>query len=426
MTQRTITFSPPDISQAEIDEVVDTLKSGWITTGPKTKKLEQELATFIGVDQVACVNSATAALECILRLLGIGPGDEVITSAYTYTASCSPICHVGATPVICDTYPDSYDLDLEALAALITPRTKAIIAVDLGGIMADYPQLISLADDKRGLFEPSSDLQEQLGRIAVIADAAHSLGATFHGLSSGQAADFTSFSFHAVKNFTTAEGGALCWSSQVDACKDIYRHTMLQSLHGQTKDALAKSQGASWEYDIVFPGWKCNMTDILASLGLIQLQRYPELLAKRRSLVAAYEQGLEGQPVSYRQHYSNGQGSSNAADEDATARRDTRFCSSSGHLMMVSLDGKTRVFRDALIEELASRSIATNVHYKPLPMLTAYQNLGFKPQEYPNAIAQFEKEITLPLHTLLTLDDVSYICDNFKDAYRSLEAKGIQ
>lgn len=426
MTQRTITFSPPDISQAEIDEVVDTLKSGWITTGPKTKKLEQELATFIGVDQVACVNSATAALECILRLLGIGPGDEVITSAYTYTASCSPICHVGATPVICDTYPDSYDLDLEALAALITPRTKAIIAVDLGGIMADYPQLISLADDKRGLFEPSSDLQEQLGRIAVIADAAHSLGATFHGLSSGQAADFTSFSFHAVKNFTTAEGGALCWSSQVDACKDIYRHTMLQSLHGQTKDALAKSQGASWEYDIVFPGWKCNMTDILASLGLIQLQRYPELLAKRRSLVAAYEQGLEGQPVSYRQHYSNGQGSSNAADEDAIARRDTRFCSSSGHLMMVSLDGKTRVFRDALIEELASRSIATNVHYKPLPMLTAYQNLGFKPQEYPNAIAQFEKEITLPLHTLLTLDDVSYICDNFKDAYRSLEAKGIQ
>lgn len=426
MTQRTITFSPPDISQAEIDEVVDTLKSGWITTGPKTKKLEQELATFIGVDQVACVNSATAALECILRLLGIGPGDEVITSAYTYTASCSPICHVGATPVICDTYPDSYDLDLEALAALITPRTKAIIAVDLGGIMADYPQLISLADDKRGLFEPSSDLQEQLGRIAVIADAAHSLGATFHGLSSGQAADFTSFSFHAVKNFTTAEGGALCWSSQVDACKDIYRHTMLQSLHGQTKDALAKSQGASWEYDIVFPGWKCNMTDILASLGLIQLQRYPELLAKRRSLVAAYEQGLEGQPVSYRQHYSNEQGSSNAADEDATARRDTRFCSSSGHLMMVSLDGKTRVFRDALIEELASRSIATNVHYKPLPMLTAYQNLGFKPQEYPNAIAQFEKEITLPLHTLLTLDDVSYICDNFKDAYRSLEAKGIQ
>lgn len=426
MTQRTITFSPPDISQAEIDEVVDTLKSGWITTGPKTKKLEQELATFIGVDQVACVNSATAALECILRLLGIGPGDEVITSAYTYTASCSPICHVGATPVICDTYPDSYDLDLEALAALITPRTKAIIAVDLGGIMADYPQLISLADDKRGLFEPSSDLQEQLGRIAVIADAAHSLGATFHGLSSGQAADFTSFSFHAVKNFTTAEGGALCWSSQVDACKDIYRHTMLQSLHGQTKDALAKSQGASWEYDIVFPGWKCNMTDILASLGLIQLQRYPELLAKRRSLVAAYEQGLEGQPVSYRQHYSNGQGSSNAADEDAIARRDTRFCSSSGHLMMVSLDGKTRVFRNALIEELASRSIATNVHYKPLPMLTAYQNLGFKPQEYPNAIAQFEKEITLPLHTLLTLDDVSYICDNFKDAYRSLEAKGIQ
>lgn len=426
MTQRTITFSPPDISQAEIDEVVDTLKSGWITTGPKTKKLEQELATFIGVDQVACVNSATAALECILRLLGIGPGDEVITSAYTYTASCSPICHVGATPVICDTYPDSYDLDLEALAALITPRTKAIIAVDLGGIMADYPQLISLADDKRGLFEPSSDLQEQLGRIAVIADAAHSLGATFHGLSSGQAADFTSFSFHAVKNFTTAEGGALCWSSQVDACKDIYRHTMLQSLHGQTKDALAKSQGASWEYDIVFPGWKCNMTDILASLGLVQLQRYPELLAKRRSLVAAYEQGLEGQPVSYRQHYSNEQGSSNAADEDATARRDTRFCSSSGHLMMVSLDGKTRVFRDALIEELASRNIATNVHFKPLPMLTAYQNLGFKPQEYPNAIAQFEKEITLPLHTLLTLDDVSYICDNFKDAYRSLEAKGIQ
>ena len=402
MTQRTITFSPPDISQAEIDEVVDTLKSGWITTGPKTKKLESELASFIGVGKLACVNSATAALECILRLLGIGPGDEVITSAYTYTASCSPICHVGATPILCDTYPDSYDLDLASLETLITPRTKAIIAVDLGGIMADYPCLIALAESQKGLFEPSSDLQEALGRIAVIADAAHSLGAVACGVSSGQAADFSSFSFHAVKNFTTAEGGALCWNASVFNNDDLYRQTMLQSLHGQTKDALAKSQGASWEYDIVFPGWKCNMTDIQASLGLIQLQRYPDLLAQRRTLIHAYESRLNALPVSYRQHYSDREGLSNAAASDSVARHNPDNRSSSGHLMMVSLDGKTRTFRDSLIEELATRGIATNVHFKPLPLLSAYQNLGFKPQKYPQAVAQFEKEISLPLHTLLS------------------------
>lgn len=426
MTQRTITFSPPDISQAEIDEVVDTLKSGWITTGPKTKKLEQDLASFIGVEKVACVNSATAALECILRLLGVGPGDEVITSAYTYTASCSPICHVGAIPVLCDTYPGSYDMDLGCLETLITPRTKAIIAVDLGGIMADYPHLLALAQSKASCFEPTSDVQEALGRIAIIADAAHSLGAVSFGVHSGQAADFTSFSFHAVKNFTTAEGGALCWNAHTLDSDALYRHTMLQSLHGQTKDALAKSQGASWEYDIVFPGWKCNMTDIHASLGLAQLRRYPELLAKRRALVDAYERNLASLPVSYRQHYHDTTGTSTASLPDKEARADATMSSSSGHLMMVSLDGKTRAFRDALIEELATRGIATNVHFKALPLLTAYQNLGFKPQKYPCAQAQFEKEISLPLHTLLTTEDIDYICENVSEAYHALEAKGLR
>ena len=425
MTQRTITFSPPDITQAEIDEVVDTLKSGWITTGPKTKKLEAELASFIGVEKVACVNSATAALECILRLLGIGPGDEVITSAYTYTASCSPICHVGATPILCDTYPNSYDLDLRILETLITPRTKAIIAVDLGGIMADYPNLIALAESKKSLFEPASEIQETLGRIAIIADAAHSLGATSCGVPSGKAADFTSFSFHAVKNFTTAEGGALCWNIPRLDSEKLYRSVMLQTLHGQTKDALAKSQGSSWEYDIVFPGWKCNMTDIQASLGLVQLQRYPDLLTQRRVLVSAYESRLNNLPVSYRQHYHTKNGTSNASAPDAQARNNCDNSSSSGHLMMVSLDGKSRAFRDALIEDLASRGIASNVHFKPLPLLSAYQNLGFKPQKYPQAVAQFEKEITLPLHTLLTPDDIDYICDNFQEAYRALEVKGL-
>lgn len=426
MTQRTITFSPPDITQAEIDEVVDTLKSGWITTGPKTKKLESELASFIGVEKVACVNSATASLECILRLLGIGPGDEVITSAYTYTASCSPICHVGATPILCDTYPNSYDLDLASLETLITPRTKAIIAVDLGGIMADYPSLLALAESKAALFEPASETQEALGRIAIIADAAHSLGAVTFGVSSGQAADFTSFSFHAVKNFTTAEGGALCWNAKAFDSDALYRHTMLQSLHGQTKDALAKSQGASWEYDIAFPGWKCNMTDIHASLGLAQLRRYPELLAKRRELVSVYERNLNSLPISYRQHYSDNEGASAAIIPDKDARQNPSVRSSSGHLMMVSLDGKTRAFRDSLIEELATRGIATNVHFKALPLLSAYKNLGFKAQKYPHAIAQFEKEISLPLHTLLSVDDIDYICENFAAAYRDLEAKGIQ
>lgn len=426
MTQRTLTFSPPDISQAEIDEVVDTLKSGWITTGPKTKQLERELASFIGVDRLVCVNSATAALECILRLLEIGPGDEVITSAYTYTASCSPICHVGATPILCDTYPNSYDLDLTSLETLITPRTKAIIAVDLGGILANYPSLIALAESKASLFTPNSELQSVLGRIAIIADGAHSLGATGRGVSSGQAADFTSFSFHAVKNFTTAEGGALCWRSGAFDDEELYRQTMLQSLHGQTKDALAKSQGASWEYDIMFPGWKCNMTDIQAALGLVQLKRYPQLLANRRALISAYERNLAGHPVSYRLHYTDSTDASNASESDDIARKDTDNSSSSGHLMMVSLDGKDRAFRDTLIEELASQGIPTNVHYKPLPLLTAYQNLGFKPQKYPNAIAQFEKEITLPLHTLLSVDDVDYICETFLKTYYDLEAKGLQ
>ena len=408
---RHIPFSPPDITQAEIDEVTDTLRSGWITTGPKTKQLERELAAFIGTGRVACLGSATAALECGLRLLGVGPGDEVITSAYTYTASASAICHVGATPVLCDVAPGSYEMDYAQLAGLVTQRTRAVIPVDIAGRMADYDALDAALEDAAGRWRPSTERQEACGRVPVLADGAHSLGARRTGKAAGQAADLTAFSFHAVKNLTTAEGGALTWRSGLFNDEEAYRDLMLMSLHGQTKDALAKAGGASWEYDIAFPGWKCNMTDIQAALGLAQLRRYPALLARRREIIGRYELGLAGAGVSILRHFEG--------DPQADG------FASSGHLMLVRLNGRTRAFRDELIERLSVRGVATNVHYKPLPLLSAYRAMGFHPADFPNAVAQFQNEVTLPLHTLLSDDDVDYVVEQFRHCKAEMEREGL-
>ena len=407
-----IPFSPPDITQDEIDEVVDALKSGWITTGPKTKQLERDLAQFVGTNKVACLGSATAALECALRLLGIGPGDEVITSAYTYTASASSICHVGATPVLCDVAPGSFEMDYEQLATLVTEKTKAVIPVDIAGRMVDYDSLGKALDAASGLWQPANDAQAHFSRVPVVADAAHSLGACRHGVNAGQAAELTAFSFHAVKNFTTAEGGALTWHSDAFDDDQIYKRVMLMSLHGQTKDALAKDRAGAWEYDIAFPGWKCNMTDVQAALGLAQLRRYPGLLARRHQLVEAYEKGLADANVTLLRHF----------DGDAST---VGFCSSC-HLMLVRLEGRSRAFRDELIARLAEAGVSTNVHYKPLPLLTAYKDLGFDIADFPNALAQFENEITLPLHTLLTDDDLRFIIDAFVRCKKQMESEGLR
>ena len=405
--QRRVSFSPPDITQAEIDEVVDTLTSGWITTGPKTKEFERELAAFTGADRVAAFSSATAALECALRALGVGPGDEVITSAYTYTASCSVICHVGATPVLCDVAPGSYEMDYDALASLVTERTRAVIPVDIAGRMVDYGRLFAALESVGSRWTPATDLQRAIGRVAVLADGAHSLGAMQDGRPSGSVADFTAFSFHAVKNLTTAEGGALAWRAGAFDSDELYNQFMLMSLHGQTKDALSKTRAGAWEYDVAYPGWKCNMTDIQAALGLAQLRRYPALLARRRELVGRYENGLADLGVDVLQHYG----------EDFA---------SSGHLMLVRLPGKSAEFRNALIERLADAGVSANVHYKPLPMLTAYRDLGFDIDDFLNARAQFENEVTLPLHTLLLDDDVDYVVGAFHRAWDALEAEGVR
>lgn len=405
--QRRVSFSPPDITQAEIDEVVDALKSGWITTGPKTKEFERELAAFTGAERVATFASATAALECALRALGVGPGDEVVTSAYTYTASCSIICHVGATPVLCDVAPDSYEMDYDALPSLVTDRTRAVIPVDIAGRMVDYQRLFAALDGVRDRWKPATQLQRAFDRVVVLADAAHSLGAVQEGRPSGTVADFTAFSFHAVKNLTTAEGGALAWRAGAFDSDELYRQFMLMALHGQTKDALSKTRAGAWEYDIAFPGWKCNMTDLQAALGLAQLRRYPALLARRRELVERYEAGLADLGVDVLQHYGGGS-------------------ESSGHLMLVRLPGKTSAFRNALIERLADDGVSANVHYKPLPLLTAYRDLGFDIADFPNARAQFENEVTLPLHTLLSDDDVDYVVEAVHRAWGALEAEGVR
>ncbi|MBU5399587.1 capsular biosynthesis protein [Eggerthella lenta] len=405
--QKRISFSPPDITQAELDEVADALRSGWITTGPKTKEFEREIARFAQAERAAAFASATAALECALRAFGIGPGDEVITSAYTYTASCSVICHVGATPVLCDVAPGSYEMDYDALTDLVTERTRAVIPVDIAGRMVDYDRLFAALDSASDRWKPATELQSAFDRVIVLADAAHSFGATYQGRPSGSVADFTAFSFHAVKNLTTAEGGALAWRAGAFDSDELYRRFMLQSLHGQTKDALAKNRAGAWEYDIAFPGWKCNMTDIQAALGLAQLRRYPASLARRRAIVERYERNLGECDVELLRHYG----------EDFE---------SSGHLMLVRLTGKSSAFRNALIERMADDGVATNVHYKPLPLLTAYRDLGFAIADFPNALAQFENEVTLPLHTLLSDEDVDYVAGSFKRALDGLEAEGVR
>ena len=421
-----IPFSPPDITEAEIAEVADALRSGWITTGPKTKQLERELADFLGTERVACLGSATAALECALRALGIGPGDEVITSAYTYTASCSPICHIGATPVLCDVAAGSYEMDYSQLERLITPRTKAIIPVDLGGVMCDYDALLTAIDAFGGAWSPANARQEAIGRIAVVSDSAHALGSVRHGMRAGQVADLSTFSFHAVKNFTTAEGGAVTWRAGLFDAEELYHEFMLMSLHGQSKDALAKTKAGAWEYDVAFPGWKCNMTDLQAGLGLAQMRRYPGMLARRRAMIARYQDNLADMDLSIMQHYRAADGSDASHADDAAARADATQESSSGHLMLVRLNGRGQAFRNRVIEHMAEAGVATNVHYQPLPLLTAYKNLGFDIADFPNAYAQFENEITLPLHTKLTDVDIDEVSRALHAAYTQAEAEGLE
>lgn len=400
MKKLNVLFSPPDITEEEIAEVVDTLKSGWITTGPKTKLFEKQLAEFCHTSKAVCLNSATACLEMALRVLGIGQGDEVITTAYTYTASASVVCHVGAKLVLIDTQKDSYEMDYEKLEQAITENTKAIISVDLAGIIGNYEKLFSIAERKKALFHPANKIQERMGRIAVLADAAHALGAEKDGKRCGEIADFTSFSFHAVKNLTTAEGGALVWRDIEGIDNEaLYKQFMLFSLHGQSKDALAKTQLGAWEYDIVEPYFKCNMTDIMASLGLAQLRRYPGLLARRKEIIGKYNEALKDENVTVLNHYG----------ENHT---------SSGHLYLVRLNGKTREECNEIITKMAERGVATNVHYKPLPMLSAYKNQGLSIEDYPNAYDLFANEITLPLHTKLTDEEVEYVMECFKECIK--------
>ena len=396
-----IDFSPPDIGEEEIKEVKEALESGWITTGPRTKKLEEKIAEYCETKRAVCLNSATACMEMTLRLLGIGEGDEVITTVYTYSASCSVICHVGATPILIDTKKDSYDMDWEKVEEAVTEKTKAIIAVDLAGIpYAGYQQLYTIAKNKQSMFKPKGKIQEKLGRIAVIADAAHAFGAKVGEKKVGTIADFTCFSFHAVKNLTTAEGGAVTWvlPDEIDE-GEIYRQYMLFSLHGQSKDALSKTQLGSWEYDIVAPYYKCNMTDIMAAIGLAQFARYEGMLEKRREMIVQYDEGLKDMPVQVLQHY-------------------TKDYQSSGHLYLMRVNGKSREECNAIIGLLAEKEIATNVHYKPLPMLSAYKALGFEISEYPNAYAMFQNEITLPLHTNLSKDKIAYVIEHIRTCIR--------
>lgn len=391
-----IPFSPPDVGEAEIEQVVEALRSGWITTGPKTKELERQVAQFCHTSRAVCLNSATAALELTLHQLGIGPGDEVITCAYTYTASASVVCHVGAKLVLVDCQPDSFEMDYDALENAITEKTKAIIPVDIGGKVCDYDRIFAIVEEKKSLFTPSDNkIQQALGRVAVVADAAHAFGARWHGKMCGEIADFTAFSFHAVKNFTTAEGGAVVWRD-LDGIdnENLYKKYMLLSLHGQSKDALAKTQLGAWEYDIVITGYKCNMTDIMAGIGLAQMKRYPELLQRRREIIGRYDAVMDTLPVSVLRHYG---------DDFA----------SSGHLYLVRLNGKNEQYRNDFIVKMAQRDVATNVHYKPLPMHTAYKALGFDIKDYPNAFHMYQNEVTLPLHTLLTDEQVEYVLDSF-------------
>ena len=397
MKKYNIPFSPPDITEDEINEVIDTLKSGWITTGPKTKELERRLSEFTTTPKTVCLNSATAALELVLRVLGIGEGDEVIVPAMTYTASCSVIYHVGAKAVIVDIQKDGHEMDYEALENAITEKTKAVIPVDLAGIPCDYDKIFEVVNAKKSLFKANSEYQEKLGRIAVVADGAHALGSVYKGVRVGAVADFTTFSFHAVKNFTTAEGGSVTWKENPNFDnEELYKEFQIYSLHGQTKDALAKTKAGSWEYDIVIPGYKCNMTDIMASIGLVQLDRYSKLLERRVELVEQYNKAFEGTRVVPLIHYAD-------------------TYKSSGHLYITHIKGATYEQRGEIITKMAERGISCNVHYKPLPLLTAYSNLGFDIKDYPNAYDYFVNEVTLPLHTRLSDEDVKVIVENFKE-----------
>ena len=392
-----ISFSPPDMTEAEIAEVAEALRSGWITTGPRTKEFENLISMCCQTEKSVCLNSATACMELILRVLGVGPGDEVITSAYTYTATASVACHVGAKVVLVDTDPGSFEMDYDKLADAITERTKVVVPVDLGGIVCDYDRIFAAVESKKHLFCPANDLQQAFSRVVVLSDAAHAFGAQWHGRMCGEIADFTSFSFHAVKNLTTAEGGALTWRPIPGIDNEwLYRQFQLLSLHGQSKDALAKTQLGAWEYDIVAPNFKCNMTDIMAGIGLAQLKRYPEMLRRRRELIGRYDEALKGCPVQVLDHYG--------ADH-----------ASSGHLYIVRLLGRDVAERNDVIVRMAERGIACNVHYKPLPMMTAYKVLGFDIADYPNAYDQYRNEVTLPLHTRLTDEDAEYVISNFVD-----------
>lgn len=393
---KNIPFSPPDISEEEIAEVVDTLRSGWITTGPKTKMFEAMIADYCNTEKAVAMNSATACMEMTLRLLGIGEGDEVITTAYTYTASASVIHHVGAKIVLVDSGKDSYHIDYDTIADAITEKTKAIIPVDIAGVMCDYEKIYEAINSKKYLYKPNNKYQEAFDRIVVIADAAHSIGATYRKKMSGEVADFTCFSFHAVKNLTTAEGGAVTWvNNEKFNNNDIYNQFMLLTLHGQSKDALAKTELGSWEYDIIIPGYKFNMTDIMASIGMVQMKRYPAILQRRKEIIEKYDAAFSTVCVESLEHY-----------------KDTY--SSSGHLYLLRLKNKDIEFRNKLIKELANVGVTTNVHYKPLPMHTAYKNLGFDIKNFPNAYEMYKNEITLPLHTLLTDNDIEIITNYLK------------
>lgn len=392
-----IPFSPPDITESEIQEVAAALRSGWITTGPRTKELERQVAAYCGTERAVCLNSQTACAEMALRLLEIGPGDEVITSAYTYTASASIIDHVGATIVLVDTQADSFEMDYDKVEAAITEKTKAIIPVDLGGVPCDYDRLLAIAERKKGLFRPASELQKAIGRVAIMADTAHSFGASRKGVPAGSMADFSSFSFHAVKNFTTAEGGALTWNTIDGVDNDaIYKQLQLLSLHGQSKDALAKTQLGAWEYDIVGPWFKCNMTDVAAAMGLSQMKRYGAMLARRKEIISRYDAAFRPLGVETLEHY-------------------TEQYQSSGHLYLSRIPGITAEQRNEIIIKMAEKGVACNVHYKPLPMHTAYKKLGFDIADFPNAYAHFANEITLPLHTCLTDEQVDYVIVQYTD-----------
>ena len=417
-----VSFSPPDMTELEVKEVSEAILSGWITTGPRTKKLEAQISEYVHTDKTVCLNSATAAMEMVLHLLGVGPGDEVIVPAYTYTATASVVQHVGAKIVFVDSQKDSMEMDYDQLEQAITERTKVISPVDLGGIAADYDRVFEIVEAKKGLFKPNNALQAKIGRIVVSADCAHSFGANRKGKMAGEIADFSSFSFHAVKNFTTAEGGAMTWNlpfgnevvpTDVDYMPTVpkkegetwnemlYRLSQLFSLHGQNKDALAKTKLGAWEYDIIGPWYKCNMTDIMAAMGLVQMERYEGLLKRRQEIVAKYNESLKDLPVAVLNH------------------KDADHCSSH-HLYLVRLLGKTREDANKVIEQMAERGIACNVHYKPLPMMTAYKALGFDIKDYPNAYHLFENEVTLPLHTRLSDEDVEYVIGNFVDIIKNL------